>query len=109
KKMSKGMKQKLALIAAVMHKPKVLILDEPTSGLDPVMQKQFKKLLEKLIDKFNTTILLCSHYFDELANLANKVIVMNKGLIIRELDMSKNTAKDLGQVFDDIFNLEVDF
>ncbi|WP_204305207.1 ABC transporter ATP-binding protein [Spiroplasma citri] len=64
KKMSKGMKQKVAIISAFMHKPKVLILDEPTSGLDPLMQQKFDTLIKNL-QKEEATIFMSSHIFSE--------------------------------------------
>lgn len=72
KRMSKGMKQKVAIVSAFMHDPEILILDEPTSGLDPLMQKIFLDLInaEKLRGK---TILMSSHSFDEVENVVTKL------------------------------------
>ena len=84
KKMSKGMKQKVAIIAAFMHKPQVLVLDEPTSGLDPLMQEKFNTLVNNA-KKTGTTIFMSSHIFGEIENVCDKVAVIKKGRIISEV------------------------
>lgn len=81
RKMSKGMKQKLGLIAAFMNDPKTLILDEPTSGLDPLMQKKFIELIlsEK---KRGKTILMSSHIFDEVDRTCERAAIIKDGKIV---------------------------
>lgn len=81
RKMSKGMKQKLGIICAFMHDPKVLILDEPTSGLDPLMQKTFADLIleEKAKDK---TILMSSHSFEEIERTCDRVGIIRQGELV---------------------------
>ncbi|MEE0434305.1 MAG: ABC transporter ATP-binding protein [Peptococcaceae bacterium] len=78
KKMSKGMKQKLGIVAAFMHDPQVLILDEPTSGLDPLMQHRFIDLIaeEKARGK---TILLSSHIFEEVERTCDRIGIIRQG------------------------------
>ncbi len=78
KKMSKGMKQKIGIVAAFMHDPAVLILDEPTSGLDPLMQSRFIDLIleEKQRGK---TILMSSHIFEEVERTCQRVAILNSG------------------------------
>lgn len=78
KRMSKGMKQKLGLVAALMHDPATLILDEPTSGLDPLMQATFVALMweEKLRGK---TILMSSHSFEEIEKTCDRVGILKEG------------------------------
>ncbi|APE74836.1 ABC transporter ATP-binding protein [Spiroplasma citri] len=93
KKMSKGMKQKVAIISAFMHKPKVLILDEPTSGLDPLMQQKFDTLIKNL-QKEEATIFMSSHIFSEIDNTCDKVAIIKKGKIVSEANIKelKNNA-----------------
>jgi ABC-2 type transport system ATP-binding protein len=81
RKMSKGMKQKLAIVCAFMHDPKVLILDEPTSGLDPLMQKIFAELIleEKAKGK---TILMSSHSFEEIERTCDRVGIIRQGELV---------------------------
>lgn len=81
RKMSKGMKQKLGIICAFMHDPKVLILDEPTSGLDPLMQKTFAELIleEKAKGK---TILMSSHSFEEIERTCDRVGIIRRGNLV---------------------------
>lgn len=81
RKMSKGMKQKLALVASLMHDPMILILDEPTSGLDPLMQKRFIELIlrEK---KRGKTIFLSSHLFEEVEKTCDRVAIIKDGKIV---------------------------
>lgn len=80
KKMSKGMKQKVGIVAALMHDPDVLILDEPTSGLDPLMQNRFIELIleEKARGK---TILMSSHIFEEVERTCHRVCILKEGHI----------------------------
>lgn len=86
RKMSKGMKQKLGIICAFMHDPKVLILDEPTSGLDPLMQKIFADLIleEKSRGK---TILMSSHSFEEIERTCDRVGIIKNGRLIATENM----------------------
>lgn len=81
KRMSKGMKQKTAIVAAFMADPEIYILDEPTTGLDPLMRREFMKLLieEK---KKGKTIFMSSHMFDEVENLCDRVAMIKDGKII---------------------------
>lgn len=81
KKMSKGMKQKIGIIAAFMHDPEILILDEPTSGLDPLMQNRFVELLEEE-KKNGKTILLSSHMFEEVERTCERIGIIREGKLV---------------------------
>jgi ABC-2 type transport system ATP-binding protein len=81
RKMSKGMKQKLGIVAAFMHDPVVLILDEPSSGLDPLMQNSFVSLIkeEKAAGK---TILMSSHSFSEIERTCDRTGIIRLGRLV---------------------------
>ncbi|MCX7987334.1 MAG: ABC transporter ATP-binding protein [Bacteroidales bacterium] len=79
-KLSGGMKQKLALCCALIHRPTVLILDEPTTGVDAVSRKEFWMLLRKLKQR-GVTILVSTPYMDE-ASLCDRIVLMQKGKIM---------------------------
>ena len=79
-KLSGGMKQKLALSCALIHKPEILVLDEPTTGVDAVSRKEFWDMLKKLQQK-GITILVSTPYMDE-AMLCNRVALMQKGKVL---------------------------
>ena len=76
---SKGMKQRLGIAQAILHKPDLIILDEPTSGLDPQGQKEIRALINSLKNDFNITILLSSHILFEIEQIASRMIIINKG------------------------------
>lgn len=78
RKMSKGMKQKIGIVAAFMHDPQILILDEPTSGLDPLMQNRFIDLLAEEKNR-GKTILLSSHMFEEVERTCDRVGIIREG------------------------------
>jgi len=82
KNMSKGMKQKLAIVVAFMCDPDILILDEPSTGLDPLMQKELIGLLVEEKTK-GKTIILSSHIFEEIENIADKICIIKDGKIIK--------------------------
>ena len=81
RKMSKGMKQKVGLIAAFCHDPKVILLDEPTSGLDPLMQRRFIELISEE-KKAGSTILMSSHIFDEVDKTCERAAIIKEGRIV---------------------------
>ncbi len=84
KSMSKGMKQKIAIVSTFMHEPTVYFLDEPTSGLDPLMQEKFINLMLAEKKKGNT-ILLSSHIFEEVAKVCDRIGTLKNGELINEI------------------------
>lgn len=88
KRMSKGMKQKIGIVSAFMHNPKILLLDEPTSGLDPLMQNVFIELIREEKEK-GKTILLSSHIFDEVEKTCDKVCMIRNGKLIQEITVDE--------------------
>lgn len=82
RKLSLGQRMKCELIAALLHKPKVLFLDEPTIGLDVVAQKNVRDFLKRWNKEKKTTIMLTSHYMEDIKELCERVIIINLGTII---------------------------
>lgn len=90
-KLSGGMKQKLALCCALIHKPSVLLLDEPTTGVDPVSRKEFWEMLKNLKAQ-GITIVVSTPYMDE-ATLCDRIALMTEGEFIK-VDTPRNIIKD---------------
>src|SRR3989344_2688363 len=82
RKLSLGQRMKCELIAALLHSPKVLSLDEPTIGLDVVMQKVMRDFIKEYNREFKATIILKSHYMDDVRELCERVIIINEGTIL---------------------------
>jgi len=91
--LSGGMKQKLALCCALIHKPSVLFLDEPTTGVDPVSRKEFWGMLQRL-KKQGITILVSTPYMDE-ASLCDRIALIQDGRFL-QTDTPKNIVKNFG-------------
>ena len=98
-KLSGGMKQKLALCCALIHKPKVLFLDEPTTGVDPVSRKEFWEMLKRLQQK-GITILVSTPYMDEAA-LCDRIALIQKGTILK-IDTPENIIKKYDKTIYDV-------
>jgi ABC-2 type transport system ATP-binding protein len=79
---SKGMKQKLAIIRALLNEPEVLFLDEPTAGLDPEAAEEIIAYLKKYIKDGNRTVFLCSHRLEEVEELCDRIAIIFKGKIL---------------------------
>ena len=95
KSMSKGMKQKIAIVAAFMHDPEIILLDEPTSGLDPLMQQNFIELVKREKQK-GKTIILSSHIFEEVEKTCDRVSMIRHGKLIKQFTIEEfkhNTLK----------------
>ncbi|MFV8327993.1 ABC transporter ATP-binding protein [Flavobacterium sp. ZS1P14] len=97
--LSGGMKQKLALCCALIHKPKVLFLDEPTTGVDPVSRKEFWEMLKRLQQK-GIAILVSTPYMDEAA-LCDRIALIQKGKILK-IDSPENIIKKYDKTIYDI-------
>ncbi len=86
-KYSLGMRQRLGVAQAILHKPNLLILDEPTNGLDPEGIKDLRELLVKLAKKEGMAILISSHNLAELESFCNKVSIIKNGVIVETSDL----------------------
>lgn len=101
KRMSKGMKQKIALVTAFMHDPELIILDEPTSGLDPLMQSRFVDLIKNEKED-GKTIFMSSHVFEEVEKTCDKVAIIKQGRIVTEVLM-----KDIEHAKQKVFEIKL--
>jgi len=88
KRMSKGMKQKTALVAAFMHSPDIILLDEPTTGLDPLMREAFINIIKEEKAR-GATIVMSNHMFDELEETCDYVAFIKDGRIVDIVDMDE--------------------
>ena len=88
-KYSLGMRQRLGIAQAILHKPNLLILDEPTNGLDPEGIKEMRELLVNLAEKEKMAILISSHNLAELDNFCTKVCIIKNGEVIETSEISK--------------------
>lgn len=78
---SLGMKQRLGIAQAILHRPNLLILDEPTNGLDPAGMKEFREHLQMLVKKEGTSVLFATHLLHEVEELCDRMIIIQKGQI----------------------------
>lgn len=104
KRMSKGMKQKTAIVSALMLQAPIVILDEPTTGLDPLMRDEFLKIVSEQKQK-GTTIIMSSNTIEELEKVCTKICFMSKGRLIdvaKKDDIYSIPLKDYEIVFADI-------
>lgn len=96
KNYSLGMKQRLGIARAILHKPELLVLDEPTNGLDPVGMKQLRELFKMLCIEYGITIILSSHILYEVESIADTIGIINNGKMMKEISMKEiskmNTA-----------------
>lgn len=83
-KYSLGMRQRLGIAQAILHKPNLLILDEPTNGLDPEGIKQVRDLIAKLAKKEKMAIMISSHNLSEIENVCNKICIIKNGEIVEQ-------------------------
>ncbi len=93
RKLSLGQRMKCELIAALLHSPKVLFLDEPTIGLDVVMQKKIREFFKEYNKLYKTTVILTSHYMDDVKELCHRIIMINKGKIVYDGELDKIIKK----------------
>jgi ABC-2 type transport system ATP-binding protein len=111
-KFSKGMKQKIMIIASLIHRPKVWILDEPFTGLDPETSYELKTFMREYANKGNIVV-LSSHILEIVENLCDKVLLIKKGKTLyygdmKELKERYNNRKTLEEIYMEVFRDETE-
>ena len=94
KNLSKGNKQKIGVVQALMHQPELLLLDEPTSGLDPLMQQEVLDLIREANEQ-GATIFFCSHVMSEVEAIAERVGIIRQGRIVEVAETADLTNRSL--------------
>jgi ABC-2 type transport system ATP-binding protein len=104
RKLSLGERMKCELVAALLHGPEVIFLDEPTLGLDVVSQRRIREFLRDLHRRENCTLLLTSHYMQDVEELCDRVVVINEGTVVYD-----GTLKNLAASSTDVRHLRLTF
>ena len=91
--LSLGQRIRCEIVAALIHKPKILFLDEPTIGLDPVVKEQVRSLIQKMNRELHMTIFLTSHDIGDIEKLCRRVIIVNAGQIVLDAPMEQLKAR----------------
>ena len=97
--LSKGNQKKAGIIAAMMGSPKVVILDEPFANLDPTTQIRLKKILKTLTDNKAVTVLVSSHDLSHVTEVCERIVVLDKGHLVKDIETSQETLKELESYF----------
>ena len=96
---SKGNQKKIGIVAALISNPKYLILDEPFTALDPTSQIRLKRFLNDLQTNSNITMLISSHDLNHITEVCKRVVLLEKGKIIKDLQTNSDTLKELDSYF----------
>lgn len=97
--LSKGNMKKVGIIATLIGNPQVIILDEPFANLDPTTVNRLKKIIKELADNPNVTILVSSHDLVHTVEVCNRIVALNKGEIVKDIQTSPETLKELEAFF----------
>jgi len=93
--LSKGNQKKAGIVAALIGNPEVIILDEPFANLDPTTQIRLKGIIKNLAEKQGVTVLVSSHDLSHVTDVCERIVVLEKGLIVKDLQTSAATLKEL--------------
>lgn len=97
--LSKGNQKKVGIVAAMMGKPRVVILDEPFANLDPTTQIRLKKLIKTLTENREVTVLISSHDLTHVTEVCERIVVLDKGNVVKDITTSTETLKELESYF----------
>ena len=97
--LSKGNQKKVGIVATFIGDPKIIILDEPFANLDPTTQIRLKKIIKEKADTGNVTFLISSHDLVHVTEVCERVVVLDKGIITRDLKTSPQTLQELERYF----------
>ncbi|WP_395065498.1 ABC transporter ATP-binding protein [Flavobacterium sp.] len=97
--LSKGNMKKVGIIATLIGNPEVVILDEPFANLDPTTVNRLKKIIKELSDNPEVTVLVSSHDLVHTVEVCNRIVALNKGEIVKDIETSPETLKELEAFF----------
>ncbi|MDG1729691.1 MAG: ABC transporter ATP-binding protein [Algibacter sp.] len=97
--LSKGNQKKAGIVAALIGNPEVIILDEPFANLDPTTQIRLKNIIKELAEKQGVTVLISSHDLMHVTDVCERIVVLEKGEVVKDLATSAATLKELEQHF----------
>lgn len=97
--LSKGNQKKAGIVAAMLGNPEVVILDEPFANLDPTTQIRLKKLLKTLTEDKEITVLISSHDLNHVTEVCERIVVLDKGELVKDIQTSTETLKELERYF----------
>ena len=97
--LSKGNQKKVGIVAALIGDPEVIILDEPFANLDPTTQIRLKKIIKTLSQKVGVTVLVSSHDLQDVTEVSDRIVLLEKGLVIKDIKKTKKTLQDLETYF----------
>jgi len=99
--LSKGNQKKVGIVGAMIGNPEIIILDEPFANLDPSTQIKLKNLIKELSKHDGVTFLISSHDLSHTTEVCNRIVVVNKGVLVKDIQTNPETLKDLEQYFAD--------
>lgn len=97
--LSKGNQKKVGIVAAMMGNPQVVILDEPFANLDPTTQIRLKKLVKTLTENKEVTVLISSHDLSHVTEVCERIVVLDKGNLVKDIHTSQETLQELENYF----------
>ena len=97
--LSKGNQKKAGIVASFIGNPKVVILDEPFANLDPTTQIRLKQIIKQLAEKQDVTVLVSSHDLIHVTEVCERIVVLNKGEVVKDIQTSTETLKELEVFF----------
>jgi len=97
--LSKGNQKKVGLVAALIGNPDVIVLDEPFANLDPTTQIRLKKLMKELAERQDKTLLISSHDLGHITEVTDRIVVLDKGDIVKDIETNPETLKELEAFF----------
>ncbi|WP_272150874.1 ABC transporter ATP-binding protein [Tenacibaculum aiptasiae] len=97
--LSKGNQKKAGIVAAMMGNPQVVILDEPFANLDPTTQIRLKKIIKTLTENKEVTVLVSSHDLSHVTDVCERIVVLDKGNVVKDINTSQETLQELESYF----------
>jgi ABC-2 type transport system ATP-binding protein len=97
--LSKGNQKKVGIIATLIGNPEVVILDEPFANLDPTTVNRLKKVIKELSENPDITILVSSHDLQHTVDVCSRIVALNKGELVKDIQTSEETLKELETFF----------
>ena len=109
RRLSLGERMKMEIIGSLLHRPRVLFLDEPTIGLDVLSQKTIRAFLQEYVKTHQPTIILTSHYMDDISQLADRLLLISQGALVYDGAVADFVAQAKAGMNLDLNNEETDF